>query len=75
MEADTQKSAEAIRDSLIFFFSDDGANLRDLTEHYVVDGIDSLNKAAFLELVDTLGFQNLIKDIPRDNDFFISEDE
>ena len=64
-----------MRDSLIFFFSDDGANLRDLTEQYVVDGIDSLNKAAFLNLIDRLGFQSLVKGIPRESDFFISEGE
>jgi hypothetical protein len=41
----------------------------------VVDGIDSLNKAAFLDLIDRLGFQSLVKGIPRESDFFISEGE
>ena len=43
----------------------------------MVDGIDSLNKTAFFDLVEKLGFGNLVEEIVRDKegDFYISEDE
>jgi hypothetical protein len=49
------KSAETTRESLIFFFSNDGKYLRDLLENTIVDGVDSLSKEAALSLFRRLG--------------------
>ena len=59
----------------MFFFSDEGANLRNLTEQYVVDGVDSLNKTAFFLLIERLNQERLIEGIPKDNDIFVSDEE
>lgn len=69
------KLAEKIRDSLLFFFSDEGKNLREFTEQYVVDGIDSLNKTAFFLLLERIGQERLLDGIPKDTDVFVSVEE
>lgn len=49
------KSAETTREALIFFFSDDGAYIRNLLEDTVVDGFDSLSKEGVIYLLKQWG--------------------
>lgn len=41
----------------------------------MVDGVDSLNKTAFFLLLERIGQEKLLDDIPKDNDIFVSTEE